>query len=105
MRPYNPTSDLEEERLTFRFTVAAMITGILAAYPTGEFFDEVMLDLQSIADAPVSETLSVEEQSLPQVHALNCLKDVFSDTRFATSSESHAAKVLDIAARCLEHRT
>jgi len=103
--PYTSTSDPEEEKLTSRITVAAMITGILAAYPTGGFFDEVMLDLQSIADTPVSETLSMGELCLPQVHALNCLKDIFSDTRFGSSSELHAAKVLDIAARCLEHRT
>lgn len=102
--PYTPTSDLEEEKLTFRLTVAAMITGILAAYPTCGFFDEVMLGLQSIADMPVSETLCMGDPCLPQVHALNCLKDIFSDARFGSSSELHAAKVLDIAARCLEHR-
>lgn len=103
--PYTSTSDFEEEKLTSRLTVAAMITGILAAYPTGGFFDEVMLDLQSIADMPISEILSMGEPCLPQVHALNCLKDIFSDARFGSSSELHAANVMDIAARCLEHRT
>ena len=80
-----------------------MITGILTAYPVGQFFDEVVLDLQAIADTPIQETPSIEELRLPQIHALNCLKDIFSDTRFGTSTELHAADTLDIAASCLEN--
>lgn len=82
-----------------------MITGILAAYPTGDFFDVVLRDLQFIAVTLSRDTANTEELSLPQVHALNCLKEVFSDTRFGSSTEKHAAKTLAIAAHCLEHRT
>ena len=40
--------------------------------------------------------------SLPQVHALNCLKDIFTDARFGPSTENHIADALNIAASCLE---
>ena len=79
-----------------------MITGILAAFPEGDFFDSVILDMQAIADGPVREDLVVQEVELPQVHALNCLKDIFTDSRFGTATEAFVADSLDIAASCLE---
>lgn len=51
-----------------------------------------------MAEAPVG----VDLESLPQVHALNCLKDIFTDSRFGLSTESYIAHTLDIAASCLE---
>lgn len=80
----------------------AMITGILAAYPSGAFFDEVILDLQAIADGPILSEQEFEDTPLPQVHALNCLKDIYTDARFSTSTEAHMADTLSIAASCLE---
>ena len=79
-----------------------MITGILAAHPSGGFFHEAILDLQAIADTPLEITPDIEELRLPQVHALNCLKDIFSDTRFGLGTESHVADTLHIAVSCLE---
>ena len=75
-----------------------MITGVLAAYPGDKFFDDVVMDLQNLANAPVGADLG----SLPQVHALNCLKDIFTDARFGPSTEISVADTLDIAAACLE---
>lgn len=80
----------------------AMITGVLAAYPSGAFFNDVVLDLQAIADVPVSGAENSEDIPLPQVHALNCLKDIFTDARLGTSTELHMADTLEIAASCLE---
>ncbi|KAL8825138.1 MAG: hypothetical protein Q9191_004596 [Dirinaria sp. TL-2023a] len=79
----------------------AMITGILAASPHGKFFDNVVSELQAIALTPVDNTVGKEAPLLPQVHALNCLKDVFSDTRFRDSVEGHVSDALDLAASCL----
>lgn len=78
--------------------IPAIITGVLAAYPGDNFFDDVIVDLQTVADAPVGADLG----SLPQVHALNCLKDIFTDARFRLSTEVHVADTLEIAASCLE---
>lgn len=79
----------------------AMITGILAPYPEGEFFNDVVLNLQAIADSPVIHDPDYEDAPLPQVHALNCLKDVFTDARFGAGTEAHMANSMSIAASCL----
>ncbi|KAL6716949.1 hypothetical protein ACLMJK_004862 [Lecanora helva] len=81
----------------------AMITGVLAASRVGVFFNDVISDLQATATLPVTTGLNDDEARLPQVHALNCLKDVFTDARFSTSSERHMAGSLEIAASCLEN--
>lgn len=82
-----------------------MITGILSAYPGGSFFNDVILDLQAIADSPTENEAECREVQLPQVHALNCLKDVFTDSRFGTSTEAHIADSLEIAVGCLDSPT
>ena len=78
--------------------IPAIIVGVLAAYPGDKFFDDVTVNLQAMANAPVGVDLG----SLPQVHALNCLKDIFTDARFGPSTETHIAGALNIAASCLE---
>ena len=80
----------------------AAIVGVLAAYPDNAFFERVVLDLQAIADGPVEPHQESEGTRLPQVHALNCLKDVFTDARFGINTEIYMADMLDIAASCLE---
>ncbi len=80
-----------------------MLTGILVAYPSGSFFDDVILDLQSIADAPTKVAASLAELRLPQVHALNCLKDIFTNSRFGVSTEGHVDLCLGIAVSSLEN--
>ena len=79
-----------------------MITGVLAAHAGDRFFDNAVLDLQAIADMPLQDVKDVEEARLPQVHALNCLKDIFADTKFGPSTEPYVADSLDIAACCLD---
>lgn len=78
-----------------------MITGILAADPVEDVFNNIVLDLQAIADAPIEDSKS-DSTRLPQVHALNCLKDIFTDARFGPSTEIHMADTMEIAVSCLE---
>ena len=78
--------------------IPAIITGILAAYPGDKFFDDVVVHLQAMANAPIG----ADPSSLPQVHALNCLKDIFTDARFGLSTEIYVADTLEITASCLE---
>lgn len=80
----------------------AMLTSILNAYPEGEFFDTVMRDLQKIADSAPNIKSSNTSIQLPQVHAFNCLKDIFTDSKFGESVEKHMPTSLDIAVRGLE---
>ncbi len=83
--------------------IPSMITGILEAFPTGDFFTRVILDLQVISKEPVRTTSGEKEVRLPQVHALNCLKDIFTDTRLGPGTEPQVAETLDIAASCIEN--
>lgn len=78
--------------------IPAIITGVAAAYVGDKSFDDMVMDLQAMANAPTGADLV----SLPQVHALNCLKDIFTDARFGLSTEIYVAESLEIAASCLE---
>lgn len=80
----------------------SIIVGILSAIPEGDFFDNVIFDLQAIADAPIEFGEDLENPKLPQVHALNCLKDIFVDTRLGPETELHISDTLEIATSCLE---
>ena len=60
----------------------------------------MVVNLQAMANASVGADVG----SLPQVHALNCLKDIFTDARFGPGTEVHVADTLDIAASCLENQ-
>lgn len=65
----------------------------------------MILDLQAIADAPVDFSENARDMRLPQVHALNCLKDVFTDALLGQASEPHIADTLEISVGCLESTT
>ncbi|KAL8937107.1 MAG: hypothetical protein Q9211_003859 [Gyalolechia sp. 1 TL-2023] len=80
----------------------AMITGILGAYPGGEFFDTVMRDLQGIANSASDIKDNGASIQLPQVHAFNCLKDVFTESKFGGPVEPHMSVTLEIAVRGIE---
>ncbi|KAL9102416.1 MAG: hypothetical protein Q9163_002437 [Psora crenata] len=80
----------------------SMITGVLSAYPSGDLFNEVVLEMQAIAGEPIDNATEGDAVQLPQVHALNCLKDIFTDTKFGSSSEQHMADTLQMAVACLD---
>lgn len=82
--------------------IPAIITGILVAHPSTCFLENVMLDMQAISDTPVEVIPNVEVTPLPQVHAMNCLKDIFTNTQLGPRTEPYIADTLDIAAGCLE---
>ena len=82
--------------------IPSIITGILAAFPIGDYHIEVIFDLQAIADEPVEYISGKKEVRLPQVHALNCLKDIFTDARLGPATERHVSDTLEIAASCIE---
>jgi hypothetical protein len=79
-----------------------MVTGILGAFPSDPFFDEILNDLKTIASAPASTHQDSIDFRLPQVHALNCLKDAFMNSRLGPATEAHLSATLIIAAECLE---
>lgn len=79
----------------------ALITGIFWSEEGGDIFQLGMTELQEIAMAPATQTEDFSGLTLPQVHAMNCLKDVFMDTRIAVHTERFIMSALQIAATSL----
>ena len=79
-----------------------LITSVLAASMNDELFDRVMIDLQRISSIACGESEKVEEKQLPQVHALNCLKDIFTDARFRDRVELYVSASFEIAVDKIE---
>ena len=77
----------------------ALTTGLLCANPSGPITSRAMHDLQHIAGQPVGVGVTSE---LPQVHALNCLKDIFTNTKLGPVTEKYLSQVLAIAVECLD---
>jgi hypothetical protein len=63
-----------------------------------------MKDLQNEVQNVQSHT-SNHGDPLPQVHALNCLKAIFTSTVLGPSTEPYIVSALDIAGQCLTSRT
>lgn len=82
--------------------IPALMSGIIAAEQPagGPFFVRAMQDL--VAEASVEgKSSNIEESRLPQVHALNCIKEIFTTSRLSAASEACITQGLDLAARTL----
>jgi hypothetical protein len=77
-----------------------MIVGILSADVNGSLFETTMADLKTEAGAPVSPGIAFGDP-LPQVHALNCLRAIFTSTFLSSPSERYITSTLKLAANCL----
>ncbi|EEP81370.1 predicted protein [Uncinocarpus reesii 1704] len=89
-------------RLTRRSAgLPAIITGIASSQPKGDLFRQIMEELQDISRTSPMEASINSNLELPQVHALNCLKDVFTNTSLALSTEQYIMSALHISADCL----
>jgi len=75
------------------------MASILAADPS-TFFSRAMGDL--ILEASVeAKSTNIGESRLPQVHALNCIKEFFTTSRLNVASEPYIGQGLELAARTL----
>ncbi|EDN07477.1 predicted protein [Histoplasma mississippiense (nom. inval.)] len=79
----------------------ALVTGIASSQPNGPIFHKIMRDLQEIASLDTPSGAIGSDIKLPQVHALNCLKDIFTNTKLATLTEAYIMPCLRISAECL----
>lgn len=82
--------------------IPALMSGIIAADPSsgGKFLQRAMSDL--IAEATVeARNENIEESRLPQVHALNCIKEIFTTSRLSVASEGYIGQGLELAAKTL----
>ncbi|KAF2742863.1 HEAT repeat protein-like protein [Sporormia fimetaria CBS 119925] len=82
--------------------IPALISAILAAEQPlgGPLFIRAMKDLYAEASQEAIST-NIEESRLPQVHALNCIKDTFTTSKLSAVSEAWIGEGLDLAARTI----
>jgi hypothetical protein len=77
-----------------------LVTGILSANAAHPAFDYVMEELINIASTE-ARTRETDGTRLPQVHAFNCLKDIFKNsllTATGNKSERYLPRCLELAA-------
>ncbi|KAK5698319.1 hypothetical protein LTR17_023761 [Elasticomyces elasticus] len=79
----------------------ALLCGILVADRNRTLIKQAFNDLEAIARTLVASEAE-QEGSLPQVHAMNCLKDVLKNSRLAEASENYVPVALKLAADALQ---
>ncbi|KAI1450812.1 putative death-receptor fusion protein-domain-containing protein [Annulohypoxylon stygium] len=81
--------------------IPALIVGILSSNAERPSFENVIHNLQDIGRQPalVSET---DGSNLPQVHALNCIKDIFKSSFLSKGAEPYLTDCLQLAANSLK---
>ncbi|KAI5868026.1 putative death-receptor fusion protein-domain-containing protein [Durotheca rogersii] len=81
--------------------IPALIVGILSSNADRPSFPEVIRKLQDIGCRPAlaSET---DGSNLPQVHALNSIKDIFKSSHLSKTAEPYLADCLQLAANSLK---
>lgn len=76
----------------------ALVTGILTSNPGGPLFKQVMNDLHEISRLPAKHDASSQEMKLPQVHSMNCLKDIFTNTKLGPHTVPFITPALTLSA-------
>ncbi|EAW14308.1 THADA/TRM732 family protein [Aspergillus clavatus NRRL 1] len=79
----------------------ALATGILLSKPGGPLFQQVMDELHEVSHLPAEQNLSKQKFELPQVHAMNCLKDIFTNTKLGPYTEPYIMPALTLSAERL----
>ncbi|KAL3417418.1 hypothetical protein PVAG01_11418 [Phlyctema vagabunda] len=80
--------------------IPALLTGVLSANAKSPAFANVMEELKDIARQKV-ELSETDEANLPQVHAMNCVKEIFKSAALGKRAESHMTDCLQLAADSL----
>lgn len=80
--------------------IPALMTGILTSNADIVPFQEVIRTLQRIASEPARVTES-DGSNLPQVHAFNCLKEIFKSSLLSEHAELYLSECLELATSSL----
>ena len=78
-----------------------LIVGTLCALPSTTFFDTAIQKVFMVARREPKPS-EISETNLPQVHALNILKSVFTTTKLSATSEAYMVTGLEVAAASLQ---
>jgi Putative death-receptor fusion protein (DUF2428) len=80
--------------------IPSLMTGILSANPGGAILPRAMQDLLDQAK-PDDGKIPEYGEPIPQVHALNCLRAIFTSAALGPCSEKFVANGLDLSGKCL----
>ncbi|KAH9827697.1 putative death-receptor fusion protein (DUF2428) [Teratosphaeria destructans] len=78
----------------------SLLCGILVADSSARLMQQAFNDLEMIARETVDPAFA-QDGSLPQVHAMNCCKDILKNSRLGEQSEKHVPSALQLAADAL----
>ncbi|KAL4875089.1 putative death-receptor fusion protein-domain-containing protein [Aspergillus karnatakaensis] len=76
----------------------ALIAGILLSNPGGQLFQLVLRELQEVAHLPAQLGAENQTVELPQVHAMNCLREVFTNAKLGPHTEDFLMPALNLSA-------
>ncbi|KAJ5452628.1 Armadillo-like helical [Penicillium cf. griseofulvum] len=106
-----PRSWYQEAKLTIFGTASqltrrsaglpALVTGIVGSDPGTSFFNEAINELHEISSLSVKYDKERQYLELPQVHAMNCLKDIFTNAKLGPHTEPFIMKALTLSAERL----
>ena len=77
--------------------IPALLVALICADSSKVLVDKAIADLLNIASRVSGGTQS-DGASLPQVHAMNSLKVLFSSSKVASSLNKHIVKVMEMSA-------
>ncbi|KAJ4391644.1 hypothetical protein N0V93_005263 [Gnomoniopsis smithogilvyi] len=101
---YNGTlTCISTQRSTTRRSagIPSLMTGILTSNAESPSFQEVIRSLQRIAAEPARVT-ETDGSNLPQVHAFNCLKEIFKSSLLSKHAELYLSECLELATSSLK---
>ena len=85
--------------------IPAMMAGLLtvSSKPFFNSFVQELREIATVSDPTFSPRSAEEDQQLrlPQVHAINCVREVFTSSKFRLISEPYVMEMLDLAANSL----
>lgn len=81
----------------------ALFTALLDSQQQANFLTQFNALVRVAAQDIPMESADVprDKMRLPQVHALNCIKDIMTNSRFRTVTETLVMHTIDLAARCM----
>ncbi|KAK4163458.1 thyroid adenoma-associated protein [Cladorrhinum sp. PSN259] len=81
--------------------IPSLIAAVLSANASSPSFEEVFCNLEEIGKKPVRQS-ETDGSNLPQVHALNCLREIFRSSLLSKRAEGYLARTLLLAGTCLK---
>lgn len=77
-----------------------MLVCLLSTAPEGQFLERSFEELRSIAMQSARQAI-ITEADLPQVHAMNSLRAIFTTTKLSARTEAFIVPTMEVAAHHL----